>query len=82
MEGYKEAVHALKGSAGYIGASRLHYACYFIQKAFVEGEFQTMNDYYPLLIETAIEVRVHIRIILAEKDSIASFIDNYYYIET
>ena len=26
----KEGAHALKGSSGYIGASHLHYSCYFI----------------------------------------------------
>ena len=26
----KNAAHSLKGSSGYIGASHLHYACYFI----------------------------------------------------
>ena len=26
----KANVHSLKGACGYVGASRLHYACYFI----------------------------------------------------
>ena len=26
----KNAAHSLKGSSGYVGASHLHYACYFI----------------------------------------------------
>lgn len=26
----KNGAHSLKGSSGYIGASHLHYACYFI----------------------------------------------------
>jgi HPt (histidine-containing phosphotransfer) domain-containing protein len=26
----KHAAHSLKGSSGYVGASHLHYACYFI----------------------------------------------------
>jgi len=26
--------HTLKGSSGYVGAGRIHYACYFIQEAF------------------------------------------------
>jgi HPt (histidine-containing phosphotransfer) domain-containing protein len=29
-EEFKLAAHSLKGSSGYIGASHLHYACYFI----------------------------------------------------
>ena len=28
--GMKEGAHSLKGSSGYIGASHIHYACYFI----------------------------------------------------
>jgi len=30
----KTKAHSLKGACGYVGASRLHYACYFIQEAF------------------------------------------------
>jgi HPt (histidine-containing phosphotransfer) domain-containing protein len=26
----KDLAHSLKGASGYIGASRLHYVCYFI----------------------------------------------------
>jgi HPt (histidine-containing phosphotransfer) domain-containing protein len=29
-ENLKHAAHSLKGSSGYIGASHLHYSCYFI----------------------------------------------------
>jgi len=29
-EKMKDLAHSLKGASGYIGASRLHYACYFI----------------------------------------------------
>lgn len=28
--GMKDLAHSLKGASGYVGASRLHYACYFI----------------------------------------------------
>ena len=27
---YKHQAHSLKGASGYIGASRVHYACYYI----------------------------------------------------
>jgi HPt (histidine-containing phosphotransfer) domain-containing protein len=33
----KLKAHSLKGACGYVGASRLHYACYFIQEAFEMG---------------------------------------------
>lgn len=59
-------VHTMKTPAGCIGASRLHYACYFIQKAFHEGDIESMIEYYPFLIETAIEVRIHLRPLVAK----------------
>jgi HPt (histidine-containing phosphotransfer) domain-containing protein len=30
----KMKAHSLKGACGYVGASRLHYSCYFIQEAY------------------------------------------------
>jgi HPt (histidine-containing phosphotransfer) domain-containing protein len=27
---FKDEAHSLKGSSGYVGASHIHYACYFI----------------------------------------------------
>jgi HPt (histidine-containing phosphotransfer) domain-containing protein len=29
-ENMKTAAHTLKGASGYIGASRIHYACFYI----------------------------------------------------
>ena len=69
----KFQAHALKGPAGYIGASRLHYACYWIQRAHVEGDYQTMLEYYPLVIETAIELRFQVRVLLAKFDGRGNF---------
>jgi HPt (histidine-containing phosphotransfer) domain-containing protein len=65
-EQFKFQAHALKGPAGYIGASRLHYSCYYIQKAYAESDYQTMIDFYPLVIESAIELRYHLRKVLAK----------------
>jgi len=31
----KSLAHSLKGASAYIGASRLHYMCYYIQEHFV-----------------------------------------------
>ena len=53
----KLGAHQLKGASGYVGAGRVHYVCYHIQKAFTKGEHQTMIDYYPLLIEYSIEFK-------------------------
>lgn len=35
LEVFMEHAHQLKSPAGYIGASRVHYACYFIQEHFL-----------------------------------------------
>lgn len=35
----KSKVHNLKGACGYVGASRMHYACYWIQDAHFHGLF-------------------------------------------
>jgi len=31
----KEAAHTLKGTSGYVGASTIHYDCYFMQESFL-----------------------------------------------
>lgn len=33
-EQMNHGAHALKGASGYVGASRIHYACYYIQEAY------------------------------------------------
>lgn len=65
--------HALKGPAGYIGASRLHYACYYMQKAHIENDIDTMIDFYPLLIECAIELRYHLIQLMWKYDGRGNF---------
>ena len=62
----KDLAHSLKGASGYIGASRLHYVCYFIQEHFVFQRFEKMLEYYPSLVEAAIEFKVHSRKIIAK----------------
>ena len=62
----KDLAHSLKGASGYIGASRLHYACYFIQEHFVFERFDKMMEYYPSLIEAAIEFKIYSREIIAK----------------
>ena len=62
----KSKAHSLKGASGYIGASCLHYSCYHIQDHFMGGNFNQMLDYYPLLIESAIEFKIESRKLLAE----------------
>ena len=31
---YKSKAHSLKGASGYIGASNLHYCCFYIQESY------------------------------------------------
>jgi len=73
----KDLAHSLKGASGYIGASRLHYACYFIQKHFVNGQKEKMLEYYPTLVEAAIEFKVYSRILMARYKSKNSYSPNY-----
>ena len=45
------------GSSGYVGAGKIHYACYYISEAFNSNNFKQMVDYYPLLVEAVVEVK-------------------------
>ena len=67
-DNYREFAHSLKGASGYVGASRLHYACFFIQEHHYHKRYQEMLEYYPLLVEAAIEFRVFSRQINAENN--------------
>ena len=57
----KELAHGLKGASGYIGASRLHYACYFIQAHYERKKFERQLEYYATLVECAIEFKMYSR---------------------
>ena len=45
----------LKNSSGYIGASHLHYECFYIQDYFLKKEEFSMKLRYKRLIENVIE---------------------------
>ena len=62
----KDLAHALKGACAYIGASRLHYVCFFMQEHFIYKRFEKVVDLYPSLVEAAIEFKVYSRQILAK----------------
>lgn len=64
----KAHAHSLKGASAYIGASRLHYMCYFIQHYYVEGNYEKMLEYYPSLIEASIEFKVYHRKLIAQNN--------------
>jgi HPt (histidine-containing phosphotransfer) domain-containing protein len=73
-DSYKNLAHALKGASGYIGASRLHYVCYYIQEHHLKKRHQKMLEYYPSIVEAAIEFKVYSRKLLAEKDGKCSIV--------
>ena len=60
-----ELAHKIKGGSGYIGAGRLYYACYFIQEHYVYKKHSLMLEYYPTLVEAAIEFRLESRKLIA-----------------
>ena len=63
-EKIKDIAHSLKGSCGYVGAGKLHYVCYFIQENFVLGKFDKEIEFYPSLVEAAIEFKLHSRMLI------------------
>ena len=68
MKEIMEPAHQLKSPAGYIGASHIHYACYFIQEHFVFHRYDKMMEYYPTLLEAAVNFRIVSRQILAKNE--------------
>ena len=69
----EEQAHGLKGASAYIGASRLHYACYFVQQHYEYERFEKQLECYPALIEAAIEFKTHSRKIIAEDKGKSKF---------
>ena len=70
----KNHAHSLKGASGYVGASRLHYVCYFIQEHYVFNRYDKMLEYYPSLVEAAIEFKVYSRQIISKYKSKSKFL--------
>ena len=64
----KHAAHSLKGASGYVGASKIHYACYYIQKAYNASNYQEMTDYYALIVEACIEYKRYSRKFIAREN--------------
>ena len=66
-ERMRGGAHSLKGASGYVGAGRIHYCCYHMQKAYNLHDFQAMVSFYPMLVESAIEFKRYSRSYLAMK---------------
>jgi HPt (histidine-containing phosphotransfer) domain-containing protein len=60
-EQIQKEVHSLKGTSGYAGAARVHYACYYIQEAHHAHRYLEMIDRYPQLVEAVVEFRRYMR---------------------
>ena len=55
----KEVAHSLKSSSGYVGASRIHYDCYFMQEAYNIKELPKVGQRYNRLVENSIEFMIY-----------------------
>ena len=53
----QSSARLLKDSGGYVGACKIHYACYYIEREYHRGDFDSMLQYYPLLVEACMEYR-------------------------
>ena len=62
------SAHSLKGSAGYVGAGHMYYACAYIMQAYGENDYIGMTKYYPLLVEAAIEFQRYSRRLIAKEN--------------
>ena len=62
----KMAVHTLKTTSGYVGAGKLHYACYYVQSMWSVQDYKGMASYYPLVVEACIEFKRFVRRYLAD----------------
>ena len=55
----------MKGASGYIGAGKIHYACYYICDACTKEDFNRTIKYYPLIVEAVIEFLRYSRELIA-----------------
>ena len=69
MRKIMESVDTFKNAAGYIGAGHLYYASKFIKDSFFKKQYEVMFEYYPTLLEAAVNYRIYSRQLLAKHDS-------------
>ena len=63
---FKKQAHSLKGASSYIGAGFIYYNCYFIQELIINKRYDEVWQYYPCLVEAAIDYSVYHRKLLAD----------------
>ena len=61
-----QGYHTLKSASGYIGAGKVHFACYFIQEAQRLKDTEKLMFSYQLLLEICIEFRFYTKKFIAE----------------
>jgi HPt (histidine-containing phosphotransfer) domain-containing protein len=63
----KGAAHKIKGSSGYVGASRLHYATFCIHECseLNSDDYEGMIHYYQSVVEAVIEFKIYSRYFLS-----------------
>ena len=71
------AAHSLKGASGYVGAGKVHYACYYIQKAYSINDYDGMVNYYPLIVEACVEYKRFSRKYIARENGKSNKIVGY-----
>ena len=69
-----DVAHKLKDASAYIGASKIHYACYYINYSYLTENYAAMVEYYPLLAEACIEYKRFSRKFLAAKQGKSALI--------
>lgn len=62
----KKCTKTLKDASAHVGASRIYFICYLIELEFNKGNYNNMMEYYPCLVEAAIEYKTKYRIIIAQ----------------
>lgn len=66
LEKLYRGFHTLKGASGYIGAGRIHLACYFMDEAHREKDKLKLQQGYALLVEISIEFKRYARKFIAD----------------
>ncbi len=74
----KNGAHKIKGSSGYVGASRLHYATFCIHECWEANhdDYEGMIHYYQSVVEAVIEFKIYSRYFLAQHTSKMHFKSN------
>ena len=73
FEQFRNKAHSLKGACSYVGAGFVYYCCSHILEAFTSQNFDLMMYYYPYLVESSIEFKIHAKGMIADFEGKSSF---------